>query len=51
MFNVLPDRHTEQSRFLRDQTNLLTKPLYIEGFQITAIQSDNTLGRIVESFG
>ena len=48
--DVILDSGGEKDGFLRNETNLATKPLDVKLFEIDAIQSNDTRQRIVEPF-
>jgi hypothetical protein len=50
MLDITPNGSSEKGRFLRDQTDLLSKPLEVERPDIASIELDDTVDGIVESF-
>jgi hypothetical protein len=50
MLDIASDRSSKQSRLLRDETDLLSKPLDVESLDVVTVKVDGTLDRIVESF-
>lgn len=48
-FDILPDCHPEQYRFLGHETDLRSQPSYVERLEVSAIELDSSGQRVVES--